>query len=93
MTPLDGLALSALLGLAGFRVASLLVEEAGPFGVFTRVRAAAHAIPHGSTLLSCTWCMSIWTTAGMYGIWQVSHAAVFVIAAMSFALLVDKGVN
>lgn len=93
MMPLEGLALSALLGLAGFRIASLLVEESGPFGVFAHVRTAARAIPSGSKLLSCTWCVSIWTTAGMYGVWQVSHAAVFVVAAMSFALLVDKGVN
>jgi hypothetical protein len=82
-----------LIGLAGWRVASLLVTEDGPFKIFERIRW--HFQPVGiisdhdffDSLFNCIWCMSIWTTALMAVIWLFCPEAVIVIAAMSIALV------
>ena len=83
-----------LIGLAGWRIASLLIAEDGPFRVFVKLRELA--IPIGEikprpgffeTLFTCIWCMSVWTTLLMALTWLFVPEAVVVIAAMSIALI------
>lgn len=66
-----------VLGLAAWRLASMLVDEAGPFAVFARLRRRVGLLPipikQGSVrvgrvattplaeLFACVWCMSVWT--------------------------------
>ena len=59
-------------GLATWRIASLLVDEPGPFRIFVRLRSLVGithdeddnvaVIPDGflPELLSCLWCTSLW---------------------------------
>jgi hypothetical protein len=61
-----------VFGLATWRIASLLVDEPGPFRIFIRIRSwvgITHdmddnvaVIPDGflPEMLSCLWCCSIW---------------------------------
>jgi len=66
----------AIYSLAAWRVASMLVNERGPFDVFVRIREVAN-IEHDEDgypfmvpdnlmagILSCVWCCSMWTAAG-----------------------------
>jgi hypothetical protein len=62
-----------LLGLATWRLTSLLVQEEGPWAIFARlryklgVRYDEHSEPYGLTILgalfACMWCASVWTGA------------------------------
>ncbi len=59
-------------GLATWRIASLLVDEPGPFRIFIRIRSLVGIthdmddnvaiIPDGFLpgILSCVWCCSVW---------------------------------
>lgn len=93
MTFLDVL----IIGLASWRVASLLVNEEGPGLVFMRLRTMVGVVEGPGEqssgflplLFSCIWCMSVWTTLLAAGIWYIEPVAVMVIAAMTIALLPD----
>ena len=62
-----------ILGLATWRLSSLLVNEKGPFDMFVAIRKLAgiehdkfgdpYMIPENffSGVLSCIWCASLWT--------------------------------
>lgn len=57
-----------LVGLAAWRVSSLLLYEDGPWAAFARLRSAAGVERSGemtglATLFSCVWCMSVWIGA------------------------------
>lgn len=41
-------------------------------------------------LVSCVWCLSVWTILTMWLLWQVSPEAVMVIAAMSLVVMVER---
>lgn len=81
-----------LIGLAGWRLASLLVTEDGPFKVFERIRW--HFQPVGivsdhdffEALFNCMWCMTVWTTALMGLVWLFVPDAVILVAATSIAI-------
>lgn len=83
-----------LIGLAGWRVAHLLVVEDGPFDIFEKIRQMV-GIKSGEIdsffglLLSCMFCTTVWTCIFMYGLWLLSPTAVIVIAAMSIALMAE----
>lgn len=78
------LARAILAGIAGYRLASMLVEEDGPGDVFRRLREAAglnmvltaggweklQAEPTSWTgkLLRCFWCTSVWTSSACYAV-------------------------
>lgn len=65
-----------VLGLASWRLASLLVQEAGPWDVLARLRAVNDL----GGALSCLWCASVWTAAGMLLCWTIGGLAqVFVV--------------
>lgn len=95
-----------LIGLASWRVASLLSWEAGPLRVLTGIRSllgfshdgAGH--PEGyrenvaTDLLSCVWCLSIWIAGGLWVVWeQVSDIPVLILAASTIAVVVEESVK
>lgn len=54
-----------LVGLATWRVSSLIIAETGPFRVFAWIRHLVRADRPGelsglAELFSCVWCMSVW---------------------------------
>lgn len=60
--------------LATWRLSLMLVEEAGPFDIFERVRRKAEVYYLGEDgrpttffgkLLSCLWCTSVWMGTGV----------------------------
>lgn len=84
MTPIDLLILAAF----AWRLAYMLVKEAGPFDIFTRLRAVTTL----GGLLMCVNCMSVWTAALGYVLMQTPIAApILAIGASSgVALWVHK---
>ena len=62
-----------LLGLANWRLASLLAKESGPFHIFKKLReltgikhdqqSVVFSVPEKfwAELISCVWCTSVWT--------------------------------
>lgn len=84
-------------GLAGWRIASLLVHEDGPFEVFRRFREhfgldedTVELRGFWMQLLSCVWCCSVWTAALCWALWAVHPAIPGVIAAMAVALIAER---
>lgn len=95
-----------LVGLAGWRVASLLVQEEGPFDIFSRLRAlAGHSDTEATldpehwlrrffyTLLGCVWCTSVWVIPAMWVLFEVSPTAAGIFAAMTVAVTVQQYVS
>ena len=84
-------------GFAGWRLASLLVAEDGPFEMFERLRSAVGVrvgeINQLAVVFTCIWCMSVWTSAAMLALYVVAPWAVAAVAAMGFALLVERFVR
>ena len=89
-----------LAGLAGWRIASLLVNEDGPFDVFARLRhrvGIREGEPYDDNVLtgvlSCVWCCSVWTAglsyavAEWWAVWPVALVAATGIAAAIHANL------
>jgi hypothetical protein len=73
-----------ILALATWRVATMLVNEPGPFHVFTRLRKAT-GIQHDADekikiipdrfaagILSCVWCSSVWVGAAWVTAWLLA---------------------
>lgn len=78
----------AVMALASWRIASMFVQEAGPFDIFERLRSVTRL----GGLLECVWCMSVWTAALVWLIWPTEAGApiVFILALSAGAVLVDK---
>ena len=96
------LAEAVLVGAAAWRISSLLSTERGPFDIFLKFREFLE-IGHNAKgepdvwpdsflpkMLSCVWCSSLYTAVGMWGLWQISQAAVIVIAASSTAIIIER---
>jgi hypothetical protein len=87
----------ALIGLAAWRMASLLVTEDGPWDVFLRLRLAIGTerdeLNPVAKMFTCTWCMSVWTTALAAGLHSVAPLAVAIMAAMTVAVIVQAFVG
>lgn len=82
MNPLD----LAVLSVASWRLAYMLVREDGPWGVFARLRAATTF----GGLLDCVYCASVWTAAGMLLLWTIGGLAqtfVYVLALSALGLM------
>jgi len=82
--------------LATWRISSLLVNEAGPFDVFVKIREVfgikhKDGVPYEypdtffAQLLSCIWCTSIWVAIFLTLFWAVYPSALFV-ASLPFAI-------
>lgn len=84
-----------IIGLAGWRLASLLVTEEGPGLIFMRFRMwlgvreepGEQSSGFFPLVFSCMWCMSVWTTLLAAGIWYLEPVAVMIVAAMAVALI------
>lgn len=95
----------AAIALAAWRLASLMVREAGPFGVFYRWRemiGVTHdqdglpAVWPGNgvaALFSCVWCMSVWTAVLAYVVWWIWPVPVYVLAASALAIALQEALE
>jgi hypothetical protein len=102
---LPELAEALLIGLAAWRCTALVSYERGPFDVFLKFRkllgfqhedsGRPYSWPDGvlQKMIACPWCLGLWVAAGMWGIWQVSHAAVIVLAASAILIAVEQWSN
>jgi len=89
-----------LISFGGWRIGSLLVEEEGPFEVFARFRGLI-GIPRGAgeikgvlpQLFSCVWCLSVWISAALWGLWQVTPEPVLIFAAAGGILAIERWIN
>jgi len=98
-----------IFGFATWRVASLLVSETGPFGVFRRIREFT-GIEHDDDgdvwmipdkffpeLLSCVWCSSVWIALLWLVFWMLwpwaALRVAIVFAFSTVAILVDERVS
>jgi hypothetical protein len=98
-----------ILGLATWRIASLLTKEAGPFHVFMKIRKMTGIIhdADGNVLVipdqffagifSCVWCSSVWIGLGLVGLWWFFPIQVIYgsafLAVSAFAISVDRWIT
>lgn len=95
-----------ILALATWRVASLLVNEEGPFSVFLRLRrlAGIQYDPMGEIevvpdkffagVLSCVWCCSVWVGLFWAAFYFISPSVCEIIAiapALSAGAIIVEG--
>lgn len=96
-----------VLGLATWRVASILVSEDGPWQLFPRLRSLSgvryneQSIPYATTTLSslliCIWCLSPWVAGAFvlafyfFPFWTILIASPFALSAM--AVIIERWVN
>ena len=85
-----------IVGLAGWRLAHLLIGEDGPWSSFVRLRHLL-GVPEGGevtgffpTLLTCPWCLTVWTAALMWGLWYVHWAIPAAVAASAVAIGAER---
>ena len=93
------------IGLAGWRLASLLNQEAGPFMVFAVIRSrfgvrhfhdgTPESWPTNvlTSLLMCMWCLTIWTSTAMWGLWQWHSEPVLLMAGWTVAVVAERYIN
>jgi len=91
-----------ILSLATWRLASLLVQEDGPFDVFGKLRHAAgvrydeRSVAYGTNpvaqALTCIWCASVWAALGMCLVNRLPHGHWFVkwMAASAGAVIIHE---
>lgn len=101
--------LIVLLGLATWRVSSMIVNESGPFDVFLKLRSLA-GIKHDENgkqmevpsmffaqLFSCVWCSSMWVAAFWVLAWYILPSwvipAALLCAGSAIAIILDKWLN
>ena len=100
----DWFALLAV-GLATWRVSSLLVWERGPWAVFTRLRARA-GVTHDDAgepvawpaqgvglALACVWCVSLWVAPAVWLLWLLWAPLILTLAASALAIVVQSMVS
>lgn len=85
----------SILGLATWRLTSLLVYEAGPYellarfrrtiGVYYDERSRAQGRNEFARAFTCAWCLSVWIGAAVAGAYYLS-SELTVAAALPFAL-------
>jgi hypothetical protein len=91
------------IGLATWRLSSLVVNEEGPWGIFLRLRCRlgiSHedgipcAWPDGlAALFSCLWCMSVWMAGLSYLVWWLSPVPVYILAASALCVLFQSAID
>lgn len=91
---------AATIGLGGWRLASLLVHEEGPFAVFSRLREAVLPEPgeeygFAAKVLDCVWCCSVYTSSVLaLALALGAHPAVVALpAAWTIAVITENFVR
>lgn len=93
-----------IFGLATWRIASLVVNEEGPFGIFMDIRELAgikhdadnipYMIPDGflPQLLGCVWCASVWIGIlfTVISLWQYGYLLALPFALSAVAVLMER---
>lgn len=94
-----------LIAAAAWRMAALISYERGPFDIFLRLRERLNVThddsgvpiswPDGfiTSLVSCVWCLSLWTALGLWGIYQWNHVVVIILAASAIAISIEQWNN
>lgn len=72
-----------IIAAATWRLAFMLVREAGPFDVFARLRVRTTL----GGMLECVFCTSVWTAALMLALWFIAWPVVVVLAASGAGLM------
>jgi len=70
-----------ILALAAWRLAYMLTNEAGPFGIFAWIRERVGGA------LECVYCCSVWTAALWVLLWSTPLQPIIIIFAVSGAAL------
>lgn len=92
-----------LLGLATWRISSIVIDEAGPLNVFGEARhrlgvdAPGRIVPGSlQELATCLWCLSVWVGAALCLavrlVPKVAMPVLWVFATSAGAILVAKRV-
>lgn len=95
----------AAIGLAAWRVSALFAYEKGPGKIFLRLREVL-GYTHNEKgepeswpdkflpeLISCPWCLSLWTSVLMWGIYQLAPEVVLVLAASTIVISIERWVH
>ncbi len=96
-----------ILGLATWRISSLIANENGPWDVLARFRDLAgvrydqmsqrYGLNVFGSLVMCVWCLSPWVGLGVYvsyRVWPTPTLTVATVLALSaFAVVVEELVN
>lgn len=86
-----------VLGLATWRLSSMLVFEYGPFGLFEGIRRV-FGIKHVEgrvvtmshrNVLSCVWCTSVWVALALV-LLPIPPVALWVLAVSTLAVVVQE---
>ena len=100
---MDNLLVEALLiGAAAWRIAALISYERGPFDIFLQFRkllgfqhnenGEPTTWPDGivQKIVSCVWCIGIYSVVAMWGLWQISETAVLILAASTIVVVLEQ---
>lgn len=84
-----------LVGASGWRLAAMLSYESGPFDIFERfrVRIGMNDIPMRGflpALVSCVWCLSVWSCTALWLVYEVQPALVAIPAAWAVAVMAER---
>lgn len=91
---------TVLIAFAAWRLASFIAVEEGPWGIFEHLRGLAGVPEKGDVkgmlpiLITCVWCVSLWTAALLWGVWEYWRPEpVIVLAAAAGAIAVERWVR
>lgn len=95
-----------ILGMATWRISSMLVQEKGPWNIFEKIRKLsgiehddngnALLIPDNffANVLSCIWCCSVWVAIAFFVCFLIWNNAIiffaFPFALSSISILLNK---
>jgi hypothetical protein len=88
-----------IVGLAAWRFAYFLMHEDGPGSLMARLRHGLGVPISGEvrgllpTLLTCPWCLTVWTAVLMWGLWHVHWVIPGFIAAAGVAAAAERWVG
>ena len=98
-----------VMGMACWRLTSLLIAEKGPYNIFQRLREklgithyedgkpCAYPDKFVCELFSCVWCLSVWISAGFVVSYiflpQITFYFSLWLSLSTICILIDNGLN